>query len=362
MAEHQDRTVAALIPDNKRAYELVEILKARGIPYEDELLRSTTATREAVAMLRTVLSYLGNPLSPAMLAQLYRFVWWPSRFCTLDRDDVKLLESIGKVLSGCRLIESFLWPVPGQDWLDNLPALADHLDVLADLNAFRFKVQTWLRATTLPIDQLVLTLTQDLFIEPSDIALGHKVAVLLRSLAQGHAEWRLPEFAEELRTISENERKFIGFNNAEHGYSPKPGCVTVSTMHGAKGLEWDRVYLLAVNNYDFPSAEPYDEYRSERWFIRDHLNLEAEVLAQLEAVQDGGSYVEGEASAQARLDYAAERLRLLYVGITRARRDLIVTWNTGRYWKQGGNAVKRPALPLVVLWEYLQGKHERGLS
>ena len=38
---------------------------------------------------------------------------------------------------------------------------------------------------------------------------------------------------------------------------------------------------------------------------------------------------EGAATNQARLDYAAERLRLLYVGITRAKRDLIVTWNTG---------------------------------
>ncbi len=356
LAEHKDRTVAALIPDNKRAYELVEILKARNIPYEDELLRSTTATRQAVATLRAVLNYLGNPLSPAMLAQLYRLVWWSSRFCTLEREDTALLESVGRVLSGCKLIESFLWPTTGRDWLDSLPALADQLDVLADLSAFRSKVQTWLRATTLPIDQLVLTLTQDLFIDPSDIALGHKVAVLLRSMAQGHTDWRLPEFAEELRTISENERKFIGFDDAEHGYSPKPGCVTISTMHGAKGLEWDRVYLLAVNNYDFPSAEPYDEYRSERWFIRDNLNLEAEVLAQLDVIRNSGSYAEGEASAQARLDYAAERLRLLYVGITRARRDLIVTWNTGRYWKRGGNAIKRPALPLVVLWEHLQGK------
>jgi DNA helicase-2/ATP-dependent DNA helicase PcrA len=41
-------------------------------------------------------------------------------------------------------------------------------------------------------------------------------------------------------------------------------------------------------------------------------------------------YVEGEATRQARFDYAAERLRLLYVGITRARRELSITWNRGR--------------------------------
>jgi len=37
-----------------------------------------------------------------------------------------------------------------------------------------------------------------------------------------------------------------------------------------------------------------------------------------------------QATQQARLDYVRERLRLLYVGITRARKELIITWNTGR--------------------------------
>ena len=51
-----------------------------------------------------------------------------------------------------------------------------------------------------------------------------------------------------------------------------------------KGLEWDRVYLLSVNNYDFPSMQDYDRYISEKWFVRQNLNLEAEVLSLLEAV------------------------------------------------------------------------------
>ena len=53
-------------------------------------------------------------------------------------------------------------------------------------------------------------------------------------------------------------------------------------MHKAKGLEWDRVYLMSVNNYDFPSGQADDSYIAEKWFVRDQLNLEAEALAQLE--------------------------------------------------------------------------------
>ena len=95
----------------------------------------------------------------------------------------------------------------------------------------------------------------------------------------------------------------------------------------------------------------YDRFISERWFIRDDLNLEAETLAQLDAAfatSEYEWYLEGRASRQARLDYVRERLRLLYVGITRAKKELVVTWNTGR------RGELQPAFPLSALqsfWE-----------
>lgn len=95
-------------------------------------------------------------------------------------------------------------------------------------------------------------------------------------------------------------------------------------------MEWDRVYLTSVNNYDFPSGDPHDVYQGEVYYLRDRLNPQAEALAQLKALESGAPYHLGEAGRVARIDYAAERLRLLYVGVTRARRELIITWNTGR--------------------------------
>jgi len=114
-------------------------------------------------------------------------------------------------------------------------------------------------------------------------------------------------------------------------------------MHGAKGLEWDRVYLASVNSYSYPSGSDDEEYRGERWFVRDNLNLTAEVIAQTEQLHMGtlDEYIPGAATRQARIDIAAERLRLLYVGITRARRELIVLYNTGR------NHETRPLAPAL---------------
>jgi DNA helicase-2/ATP-dependent DNA helicase PcrA len=127
--------------------------------------------------------------------------------------------------------------------------------------------------------------------------------------------------------------------------------VTVATMHKAKGLEWDRVYLLSVNNYDFPSGQTHDTYLDEPWFVRQHWNLPAETLALLEALarSEAGGAVQwptaGEATRQARLAYVSERLRLLYVSITRARRALTITWNKGRRQNSG----LQPATPLLAL-------------
>ena len=128
------------------------------------------------------------------------------------------------------------------------------------------------------------------------------------------------------------------------------GKVVVTTLHKAKGLEWDRVYLLSANSYDFPSAVEGDQFYSERWFLRDGLNLEAEALAQLEVLTDGTTYTAGAATRAARELVAAEKLRLLYVGITRARSELVITWNTGR------NGDQREALPLNDLRALLAGE------
>ena len=120
-------------------------------------------------------------------------------------------------------------------------------------------------------------------------------------------------------------------------------------MHKAKGLEWDRVYLLSVNNYDFPSGMPYDQYISEKWFLRGRINLEAEALAQLKIALSHDQYEwyeEGRATQEARLDCVRERLRLLFVAITRARKSLIITWNSGR------NGDQQPALPFLELQNY----------
>ncbi len=349
LPEHKDETVAVLVPRNDRGFEVANALKAKNIPYV-ELLRSTRTTREAAGALTHLCYYLADPTSAKKLATVYR-VWQRQ-----SRDDPVLearVADVAKLLRQIARVEDYLWPRADRDWLaeqnleDADPSLYDHLV------EFRALVQRWQGTTTLPIDQIILTLAQDLFTAPADLAIAHKLAVVLRQAADAHPEWRLPELTQELAVIAKNERKFLGFSDEDTGFDPDKhkGEVIISTIHKAKGLEWDKVYLLSVNDYDFPSALPQDSFISEAWFVRDHLNLEAEVLAQLKAFYENPDlfiYDEGAPTLKARQEYAAERLRLLYVGITRARKALTVTWNTGR------RGTAQPAVPFIALqtwWE-----------
>jgi len=351
LPDHQDWSVAVLVPENSRGFKVAEALKERDIPYE-ELLRSTTATRDAAQKLQTVFDFIAEPTNNRLLGRLY-VMWWDTIWAKKANypDTEKSLgarDDVRRAIDRMKLTEDFLWPSIESDELVELNSSLDPITA-ESLQEFRAQAQLWLFASDLPVDQLILTISQVLFDEQADLALAHKIALVLRGIAGNNPEYRLPELAQELRLIASNQRRFLGMEDATTGYEPRKGVVTIATMHAAKGLEWDRVYLMAVNNYSFPAALPGDSYISEKWFIRDELNVQAEAQRQADwAMRDrAGDYLEGEASREARIEYAAERLRLLYVGITRARRDLIITWNMGRFWEQGRQ--NEPAQALVAL-------------
>jgi DNA helicase-2/ATP-dependent DNA helicase PcrA len=361
VADNPGRTVAILAPDNRRGEVIVSRLQRDGVAIDDDLLRTNTGTRATARILATVTGYIADPQSTALLRRVWEEVWYPQwarrRQSTEEGaampDAEKLPEPVrifGQALNKLREPESFVFP-DQRDFLDNLSWLDGLERFRGLLQQFRVDLQRWSRAVVLPVDELLLTIGNDIFTEPADLALTHRLAVLLAKLANENPAWRLPDLAGELENIAQNKRRLLGFTEESTGYSAKPGVVTVATMHAAKGLEWDRVYLTAVNTFSFPSGLSDEQYRSERWYVRDNLNLAAEAEAQLRQLHMGtlDEYVSGHASQQARLDLAGERLRLFYVGVTRARRELIVTYNTGR---QAEKNPLPPALPFTMLAEY----------
>ncbi len=348
LAEHPQGTLAVLVPRNARGAELVEQLTALKVPCL-EMLRSSKATRDAAQILADILAFYAHPSAKKNLVNAVLAV-------AAGQYGKKAAAEHAKEIR--RIVNEFDQP---EEWFSSPPALHSKPNAEPGLPATAqlFEgalacLNRWQQAVLLPIDQFVMTVAMHLFSEPADLALAYKLALLLGSAANLNPGWHLPEFCHELEEIAGNRFRLYGFSDEDVGFDPDnhKGEAVISTVHKAKGLEWDRVYLLSVNNYDFPSAQNGDSYMSEKWFVRGRLNLEAELIAQLKALARddaiGLRLPEGQATLEARLDYAAERLRLLYVGITRARRELVITYNSG----QRGDC--RAALPLAALREHLE--------
>lgn len=353
LPEHPDKTLAVLVPRNKRGFDIVDQLRRMDVPVVDTLLQSSTSTRAAAGAMAWVLKYLADPTSIKLMARVYEV--WRRDFRT-DEEALLLVKRVKKQIQNLQYAEDFVWPQHGRDWLAEIHLNGTDDELISELTAFRSLLQRWQGAVLLPIDQLILMLAQDLFHENAELALAHKLAVVLGRAARENPYWQLPDLNRELEVIAKNQRKFLGFSDDDLAFLPEnfKGQAVVVTMHKAKGLEWDRVYLMSVNNYSFPSGELNDSYMPEKWFIRDQLNLEAEVLAQLETVVDPqqAAYHEGAATQKSRLDYVRERLRLLYVGITRAREQLVITWNTGQ---KGDQYQAVPFVALQTHWEVEHG-------
>ena len=354
LPEHPEKTIAVLSPIKAHGDKIAEALRAADIKVV-EMLNSSESTRTTCRILEKILYSLADPSASGKLAAAF---WEIYRQKITAPEEKPFIEALQNAIKSCKQLEDYLYPQPEADWLDLVirPGMGDaSADVLSQ---FREQIRRWHLATLLPIDQLILSLAQDLFSSPQELALSHKIALLLEFSARIHPDFQLSDFALDLADIASNRRKFLGFSEEENGFNPEDhkGEVFVSTYHKAKGLEWDRVYLLSVNNYDFPSAQEFDQYIGEKWFIRGQINLEAEVLAKLKALSKNdlaGLFLEdGIATQNARISYASERLRLLYVGITRARENLIITWNTGKLEKS------KMALSLTALDAILEESHE----
>lgn len=355
LPENPDNTVAVLVPRNYRGAKIVEALQQEKIPFV-EILQSSQSTRNTASILASVLNFLENPNQTTRLLKIVDYLM-----------QIKFPESrrfrteINQLLRSCSYLEEFLFPVPDHDWIQTLSGSQQPPDesIIQILLEIRTQLARWLRASDLPIHQIIITIGQEIFEKPSDLALAHKLALILEQYSKNHPEWLLPQFAGELSLIAANRRKLQGFSEDETGFNPElhKGKVVVTTYHKAKGLEWDRVYLMSVNDYDFPSASLGDHFISEKHIYKDEINLEAEINHKLKALVASNLedlYLEyGYATEKARLDYAAERIRLFFVGITRAKKELIITWNTGdTHHKNKKNA--NPSMPFLALsafWE-----------
>jgi DNA helicase II / ATP-dependent DNA helicase PcrA len=308
----------------------------------DDLLRSTPQTRSAAKVMAAVCHYLGRMTMRRALARLFAALLREGHLgMDLAPERLRLVRAVLDSIAP----QELLFPnevVTVEEMLPERVALYSNEVEL--VQRFARLVARWVRASSLPIDQLLLTVAQDLYQSEPDLAICHSLATSLRGASDMHPNWGLTDFASELDEVAGNRRSLGGLSLTDVGYSARPGRIVVTTMHKAKGLEWDAVYLMCVDNLEFPDTCD-DAFRDEPYFMPGRAPA-VEARKQLEAL--GGEAFDADQARspveQARLEVIAERLRLLYVGITRARRDLAIT-----YSETNGRRRVGPSMALMAL-------------
>ncbi len=341
---YPQETLAILVPSNDFGAQFVTALEKYPVDVI-EVLKSTRKARGTANILAKILTWLSLPLNQKNCLELFEILYHHNaeKDFYLSPEDCKIARD--RLLS-LQTIEDFIYPLTEKALQELVESWNDPSMVVQTLFSYRFLLRRWLDARFLKIDQLILLIAQDLFETPDDLSISAQLGRILAQMANSDPSLRLNTLAEKLRDAAANSSLYPGSQGADSQFDPElyRGKIVVTTYHRAKGLEWDQVFLTSCNNYDFPTG--LDENSSggknrrklaRPHYVRNDLDIQAEALQQLKIItfpEENQPYREGESSRKAFNDMASERLRLFYVGITRAKKGVYFSWNSGRFGGQ----------------------------
>lgn len=374
--ENTKQTLAILVPTNQVGYRVAQILDELDAGY-DNLLRGGGREREIATAIHALLALLADPLSSAHLVDAHQALVelghpavgnlesWQEAISGIETGrggspQPPALEHFHTLLRSVHLPERLLFPDDGESADDALPAgvVTEH-DRLR-LEGYRGLLQRVYALRSLPVADLVLALGEELFAVPHneqgtddyDLAIAFQLAGLLRRWRELQPEWRLPELAAHLGQVATGQVSLPFSPNSLLGFEPEQGRITLATQHGAKGLEWDAVFLIGIDGFWIPGT-------LDATFLGTHDFLggdpSAEATAGLRELMEGEStlFRGRTATESAHIELICERLRLLYVGVTRARRYLHIS-RSRAVRRYGRFEEVAPATALGAIFHYLE--------
>lgn len=386
-------TIAILVPTNRVGHAMSEQLDQLRVDY-DNMLRGGSREREIAAAMHAILALLANPLDTRALVEAHRALvelkhpalQAPSQAATLHELHATYLISglesgtpgtedgaaydaepgtadlkhFYTILRSAHRPELLLFPGSEKQIEDALPAgTASEADI-ARLRIYLDFLRRLFTLRTMPADDLAVALSNELFTYPAgdnglhdaDLSIAYQIASMIRRWRDLQPGWRLPEIVSQLDDIASGRRPLPAATPEDIGFEPTPGRITLATQHSAKGLEWDAVFLVGIDGFWIP-----DDLEGPFLGVHDFLGGDpaAEASAQLRHLMAGASDLfEGRNPTEsAHIEVIGERLRLLYVGITRARRYLHLSRSrVTRYYQREREA--QPAQVLGVLHDFLK--------
>ncbi len=353
------RTIAVLVRNRNQIPRIDAALRAVGLPVEVVGVGGLLATPEVADIVAT-LRVLADPTRGDALMRLLTGARW-----RLGPRDIDALGSWARRLArrgnsdgGLDTAEAEPDDIDERSIVDALDALPEHSDLFSAEGHRRLSsLARELRALRARVGQPLPDLVHDV-----ERTLGRDVEVAARVDPTGRANIdRFLDVTSEFAASGESPtlNAFLAFleaaEEAERGL--RPGEVEVSgdriqilTVHGAKGLEWDTVFVPGLVDQLFPAGHAEDR----AWLgdpgelpypLRGDASslptLRLDAAADQRDVRDVVQRFAHDCGVAGRL----EERRLAYVAVTRARRLLVCSG----YWWGDGVRPRKPSEFLVEI-------------
>ena len=297
LTEHCDRSCAILVRENKQGQWLAEKLAPLCQEHEISLYEVSESDRRShvPAEILAWLQFLDRPHSPDYLKAALTVLVQRQ---LIDRQDLNAL---------ALLPEQFIYPTP----LD--PPLRE-----AAIKPRNLCHQLLRARLELPPYQLISFLALTLNYDGAELATADKLAERVAQQTTGNSS--LTAMLTVLSEIVSSEKfEPVEIDASEERFT-RPGQLTIISMHKAKGLDWDYVFLPFLHENIIPGSlwvPPQTHFLGEfslpeiaRAQIRAHLHGQGALPDIAQAWED------------AKQLKTAEEFRLLYVAMTRAKRLL----------------------------------------
>jgi DNA helicase-2/ATP-dependent DNA helicase PcrA len=301
----------------------VNFLEARNIPYE--LLDNTSSEKnKTIRKLGRIIDFISQPESGQkffdLMNECFLLDSYDSEADSQEPDAENKTVGQRVILSGFLKmypVEKLLYPIGGEIERADIPKDLVASDIWADFTEKLELVRELLEFPSTIVEKLILFISEKLRFEREERAIAQKVAGDVRYLMSQDPHWKIADLALELLSPKNIFNFFAGIVWDLKGYEPKPGVVTLATYHKSKGLEWDVVFLTSLTNADFPVSLD-DKFIGEYWFLKEaYKNPQAIIKSDVDKLFGGKS--SGDSIVKSKIETIAERARLLYVGITRAK-------------------------------------------
>ena len=347
-AKYPNKSIGILVPYNSQLSQVSKVLEQEGLEFE-ELGPNSKNKRKIIDNIAKIIDFILEPDDIEKLITALSDVFIKTDNKEGKSDFLNILRQY--------TTEEILY----SDIKDKPLIIDDKCDMYITFKVGLNYLVEILEHSTTKIDELILFIKERLDLKDEEKSLVDYVAFYVRYLINEMPNITLREI---LDILYDSRNKVFNYMidvvYEINGYEPEPGSITVCNYHKSKGMEWDQVFLLQLNKFHFPD-NINQKFQCDKWYLKDkYKNTEALIDNQIDLLVNGK--ITQNYYTKTKIDVINEKIRLLYVGITRAKDTLIMMGSSYQNEEESKNKKKmqEPCIYLTRLNQLI--KNKRGMD